>query len=316
MPVLDLNTEKGKVVGLPLLQYHSIPVSKFSLPKKTRIASKEDVMRIETNLRLAQRNRRIAHFLFFFSMAVLIGGFIIANTQLTSTDRESPVFALSLFLPWVVLPIGFICTILSVRMTNLWIRKPRPEEAIRDGLKGISKKSVLYNYYHFPARHVLIAPQGVFAMVTRFQEGKFRVDGDKWTTPSGFFGGFMRFFRRDGIGDPTQDALKAAAYIKSLLDKKTQGIEVQPLIIFVDPRANVEIVNSSVPVLYANENQKPNLRDFMRDLAQKQQLEKPAAPPQGKKKGGDKNKAAEKTTAGLDTETVADAFEEATLEAR
>jgi hypothetical protein len=273
-------------------------------------------MRIETNLRLAHRNRRIAHFLFFFSMAVLIGGFIVANTQLTATDQESPTFALSLFLPWVVLPIGFICTILSVRMTNLWVRKPRPEEAIRDGLKGISKKSVLYNYYHFPARHVLIAPQGVFAMTTRFQEGKFRVEGDKWTTPSGFFGAFMRFFRRDGIGDPTRDALKAAAYVKSLLDKKPEGagIEVQPLIIFVDPRANVEIVNPTVPVLFANENQKPNLRDYMRDLAQQQQLEKPQ-PQQGKKKGGDKNKPAEKAV-GLDTETVAEAFEEATLEAR
>lgn len=274
-------------------------------------------MRIETNLRLAKRNRRIAHFLFFFSMAVLVGGFVIANTQLTGANRESPTFALSLFLPWLVLPIGFICTIISIRMTNLWIRQPRPEEAIRDGLKGISKKSVLYNYYHFPARHVLIAPQGVFAITTRFQEGKFRVEGDKWSTPSGIFGGFMRFFRRDGIGNPTEDAQKAAVFVKSLMDKKPEGagIDVQPLIIFVDPRANVEIVNPTVPVLYANENMKPNLRDFMRDLAQKQQIEKPDAPQQGKKKGGDKNKQPEKT-GGLDTETLAEAFEDATLEAR
>jgi hypothetical protein len=273
-------------------------------------------MRIETNLRLAKRNRQIAHFLFFFSMAVLIGGFVIANTQLTSANKESGVSVVTLFLPWLVLPIGFICTIISIRMTNLWIRKPRPEEAIRDGLKGISKKSVLYNYYHFPARHVLIAPQGVFAMVTRFQEGKFRVEGDKWTTPTGFFGVFMRLFRRDGIGNPTEDALKAAAFVKKLIDKNNPDVEVQPLIIFVDPRANVDIMNPTVPVLYANENQKPNLRDFMRELAQKQQLEKPAAPQQGKKKGGDKNKPAEKLAAGLDSETIADAFEEATLEAR
>src|SRR4029450_9746765 len=98
-------------------------------------------MPIETNLRLANRNRRIAHFLFFFSMAVLLGGFVIANTQLAAVNRESPT------LPLLLLPIGFFCTMFSIRMTNLWIRKPRPEEAIRDGLKGISKKSVLYNYY-------------------------------------------------------------------------------------------------------------------------------------------------------------------------
>jgi len=272
-------------------------------------------MRIETNLRLAQRNRRIAHFLFFFSMAVLVGGFIIANTQLTAVNEDNPNVAVSILLPWLVLPIGFICTIISVRMTNLWIRKPRPEEAIRDGLKGISKKSVLYNYYHFPARHVLIAPQGVFAVVTRFQEGKFRVEGDKWSTQASFFSRFMRFFRRDDIGNPTEDARKASAHVKSLLDKKTQGIEVQPLIVFVDPRAQVDIENPTVPVLFADENRKPNLRDYLRDLSQQQQPEK-VAQPQGKKKGGDKSKAPEKETAGLDTETIADAFEEATLEAR
>jgi hypothetical protein len=272
-------------------------------------------MRIETNLRLAKRNRRIAHFLFFFSMAVLIGGFIIANTQLSAVNEENPNIALSIFLPWLVLPIGFICTIISVRMTNLWIRQPRPEEAIRDGLKGISKKSVLYNYYHFPARHVLIAPQGVFAIITRYQEGEFAVDGDKWTTKAGFFRNLMKFFRRDDIGNPTTDANKAAAFVKSLLDKKSQGIEVQPLIIFVDPRASIEINNPTIPVLHANENMKPNLRDYMRELAQKQQIEKPQPVTQGKKKG-EKAKPAEKVVGGLDTETIADAFEEATLEAR
>jgi len=275
-------------------------------------------MRIETNLRLAQRNRRIAHFLFFFSMAVLILGFIVANTQLTTVNPDEPnstSLALSLILPWLVLPIGFICTILSVRMTNLWIRQPRPEIAIRDGLKGISKKSVLYNYYHFPARHVLIAPQGVFAMVTRFQEGRYKVEGDQWTTYGSFFSRFMRFFRRDDIGNPNEDARRAAAYVQSLVNKKTQGIEVQPLIVFVDPRAQIDIINPTIPVLFADENKKPNLRDYMRDLAQKQQLEKEAQP-QPKKKGSDKAKAVEKTSPGLDTDTIADAFEEATLEAR
>jgi hypothetical protein len=274
-------------------------------------------MRIETNWRLAQRNRRIAHFLFFFSMAVLISGFIVANTQLTpATQENSEALGLALFLPWLVLPIGFICTLLSVRMTNLWIRKPRPEDAIYEGLKGISKRSVLYNYYHFPARHVLIAPQGVFAMVTRFQEGSYTVKGDKWSTHTNPLSRFMAFFRRDGIGNPTEDAYRAAAYVQSLLDTTMPGIEVQPLIIFVDPRAKLEIENPTVPVLYADDRLKPNLKDYMRELANQRQLEQPTPQTQGKKRGGDKGKVAEKTATGLDTEKVADAFEEATLAAR
>ncbi len=270
-------------------------------------------MRIETNVRLAQRNRRIAHFLFFFSMAVLIGGFIIANTQLSQTPStaDNASLFLSLILPWLVLPIGFISTIISVRMTNLWIRKPRPEDAIREGLKGVSKRSVFYSYYHFPARHVLIAPQGVFAIVTRFQDASYQVNGDKWYTKAGPMNRLMGFFRRDAIGNPTEDANRAAAYVQSLMDKTPYTVEVQPMIIFVDPRAKVEIENPTVPVLYADDRLKPNLRDYLRDLGIKQGEQ----PETGKKKGG-KSKAPEKVSAGLDTEALADAFEDATLAAR
>jgi hypothetical protein len=271
-------------------------------------------MRVETNMRLVERNKRIAHFLFFFSMAVLIGGFIVANTQLTSQTNNN--MAIALFLPWLVLPIGFICTIVSVRMTNLWIRRPRPEEAIREGLKGLSKKSSLYNYYHFPARHVLITPQGVYAIVSRFQEGNFVVEGDKWRTKSGFFGILMRFFRRDDIGNPNADALRAAAHVKKLLAPIAANIEVQPLIVFVDPRANVEITNPTIPVLYTDIKKSPNLKDYMRDAAHQQ--EKPEANDAVKKKGGSKAKPTDKSANGVlefDPEELAEAFEEATLPA-
>ena len=267
-------------------------------------------MRIETNNDLVKRNRRTANLLFFFSMGVLIAGFLVANLQLTAKDGLT--LALSVILPWIVLPVGFISTLISVRMTNLWVRQPRPEKAIPAGLKGLSKRSVLYNYYHFPARHVLIAPQGVFAIVTRYQDGRYIVDGDKWQSPGGPFAAIGRFFRRDSIGNPTADANKAAAYVKGLIEKTLPNVEVQPMIIFVDPKARVEIINTTVPVLFSDENKEPNLRDFMRQLAQKQtpQIEQPAA----KKGSGGKGKNEPKVEAGvINPEQVADALEEATV---
>src|SRR5690554_5817915 len=147
-------------------------------------------MRVETNQKLVRRNRRIAQYLFFFSLAVLIGAFIVANAQMFSgslPDPDTLEGTLALVLPTLVLPIGVLASLFSVRMTNLWIRQPRPESAIREGLKGLSNKSVLYNYYHLPARHVLICPQGVFAITTRFQEGRYTVTGDKWITHGGPF---------------------------------------------------------------------------------------------------------------------------------
>lgn len=267
-------------------------------------------MRIVTNTELVRRNRRLANLLFFFSMGVLIAGFLVANLQITASD--STTLALSVILPWIVLPVGLISTLTSVRMTNLWVRRPRPEEAIPAGLKGLSKRSAFYSYYHFPARHVLIAPQGVFAIITRWQDGSYSVSGDQWKIHGSFLSALGRFFRRDSVGNPTEEALKAAAHIKALLAKDAPQVEVQPLIIFVDPKARLEIDNPMVPVMYADENREPNLRDFMRELSQKQQkIEQPQ--PQGKKKGDKGNPEAKIEGGIIDPQQVADALEEATI---
>jgi nuclease-like protein len=223
-------------------------------------------MRVETNDRLVQRNKRIAQYLFFFSFGVLILGLVVINQPLfsgsaaTTSPQNSP---LTVILPSLVLPIAFITTMVSVRMTNLWVRPPRPEEVIREGLKGVSSKSVLYNYYHFPARHVLISPQGIFAIITRFQDGKYKVVGDKWTTQSSAIRAVTSIFRMDGIGNPTADALRAAEHLKKALQPIAPDIEVQPLIVFVDPRATIVIEDPAVPVLRPDAKQDPSLKDYL-----------------------------------------------------
>ncbi|MEZ4667687.1 MAG: nuclease-related domain-containing protein [Anaerolineae bacterium] len=187
---------------------------------------------------------------------------------------------------------------------------PTAKEAIPKG-KGLSKKSRFYSYYHFPARHVLVAPQGVFAIATRWQDGNYSNSGEQWKTRGGFLSGMGHFFRRDNVGNPTSEAQKAAAHIKALLEKDMPDIDVQPLIVFVDPRARLEIDNPAVPVLYADETREPNLRDYMRELSQQHITDQSVD--QGKKKG-DKSKSEPKQLSGIiDPEQVADALEEATI---
>jgi hypothetical protein len=272
-------------------------------------------MRIETNTALVKKNKRLATIMFFISMGVLIGGFflITATQGVAAQAEDSGSFLASSLLSTLVLPASLICTIFSVRLTNLWLRQPRPEEAIKEGLKGISKRSTFYSYYHFPARHVLIAPQGVFAMVTRFQEGRYTVEGDKWKTAGGALGAVTRFFRQDHIANPTHDAQRAAAHVQAMLDSKMPGVHVQPLIIFVDPRATVESINPDVPVLYADERKEPNLRDYMRKLSEQQSVLAEELAAKNKKKPG-KPATDDAETGGIDAEAVADAFDDATAE--
>lgn len=269
-------------------------------------------MRIETNTQLIKRNRRLANYLFFFSMGVILLALFV-NGQLATSRDPNVVGFVSLML-WVILPISLVSTFTSVRLTNQWVRRPRPEEAIPAGLKGLSRKSVLYNYYHLPARHVLVTPHGVYAMTTRFQDGKYTVDGEKWSAPRSALGVLGSFFRRDSIGTPNQEAREAAAYVQNLIATKMPGVEVKPLIIFTNPAAQLSLNNPIIPILYADENKEPNLRDYMKQQAQEHQALLEAAPPStGKKKPGSKPPEPPPETGSIDAEAVADALEEATI---
>jgi hypothetical protein len=227
-------------------------------------------MRIVTNNKLARRNRQFATYLFFATMALLVASFFLINQNLFTEERRDPLLMLAQAL---ALPMAFLLTLISVRMTNLWAREPRPEKAIDEGLKGISKKSVLYNYYHIPARHVLIVPQGVFVIVTRWHPGKFSVEGNRWKTHAGAISKFFSSLRMDGVGNPTLDAKRAAEIIERELEDIAPDLEVQPLIVFIDPKAEFDTEDTAVPVLYADTKQKPNLKDYMRDLNRQAEAE-------------------------------------------
>lgn len=219
-------------------------------------------MRIVTNEGLIRRNRQIAQVLFFVSFGVLILGLFVINAQQPGQSD-----ALSFLLPTAILPVAFLMTMLSVRMTNLWVRHPRPEVVIPEAAKVVGSKGVLFNYLHFPARHVLIGPSGVYAIVTRFQDGTFTVNGDRWVTHRSLPGRIVSLFRFDGIGNPTADAQRAAAHVKQLLSGIAPDVPVQPIIVFVDSRATITLNEPTVPVVFADSKLQPNLRDLVKGTA-------------------------------------------------
>lgn len=220
-------------------------------------------MRIVTNKKLARRNRRITNYLFFGTFGALILGFVVINASLFTNETPD---TLTLIAQSAVLPIAFVLTIVSVRMTNLWARIPRPEKAIEDGLKGLSNKSALYNYYHFPVRHVLICPQGVFAIVTRWHDQQFSLRDGKFRSKRNWISKLFSLIRFDGIGKPFREAEIARAHVQRAIDAIADDVEVRSLIVFVDPSATVEFeTEPEIPVLYADPKRSPNLKEFMRD---------------------------------------------------
>ncbi len=220
-------------------------------------------MRVVTNKKLARRNRKLTNYLFFGTFGALILSFFVINASLLTGDIPDSIGVIA---QSAMLPIAFILTVLSVRMTNLWARAPRPEKAIADGLKGLSNKSVLYNYYHFPARHVLLCPQGVYAIVTRWHDQEFTFRDGKFRSHRSIISKFFSLFRLDGIGKPLRDAELARQELQRSIDEIAPDVEVQALVVFVDPSAKINFEDElDTPVLFADTSLSPNLKDFMRD---------------------------------------------------
>jgi hypothetical protein len=188
------------------------------------------------------------------------------------TIEDNILLLLEFLMPVIILPIALASTLFSVRMTNLWVRLPRPEKLLEENLKGLGSKAVLYSYYHFPARHVLICQQGVFAIVTRFQNGTITVNGDKWTVQRSFVGRLFSIFRMDSVGNPTIDAVAAAGKIQSILETIVPNVKVQPIVVFIDPNVKLTVLNPTVPVVNTLTRLQPNLKDYLKGLPKKNEL--------------------------------------------
>ena len=228
-------------------------------------------MRIITNERLARRNRRIATYLFIFAFASLIVSFLLTGNFIQPANEQ--LAALLPLVSFFILPLALITVLISSRMTNLWLRRPRPEEELPAHLKGFSERSAFFSYYHFPARHVLVCPQGVFAIITRYQEGYYEIKGERWSTRRGMLGRLLAFFRMEAIGNPSEEAERAAAHLQGIIDRVAADIPVQPLVVFISERAQLEIDAPTVPVLRAQAKLSPSLAGYLRDARRRMMAE-------------------------------------------
>jgi hypothetical protein len=231
-------------------------------------------MRVITNEHRIKRGRRAGTILFFVSLLVLTGGLLFTNLLVLDTS-------LMLFVPCIIMPVGLVTTLASVRLTNRWVRTPRPEVVLTEGLVGIDKRSTLLNYMPL-ADHVLITPYGVYTLTTRFQTGSFKVEGDVWTDykARGPLGPLFLFLRQENIGKPFEEAEQTAAKVQAAIDAALpdSAIPVEPIVVFLNDRATLELYGPTIPVVYAS-SKKPSLKGVLRE-DRKAKTKKPA--PKGK----------------------------------
>jgi len=226
-------------------------------------------MRVITNEQRIKIGRRNGTILFFLSLGVLTGGLFVTNLL--------PVNTLTLtIVPCIVMPLGIITTALSVRYTNEYVRVPRPEKVLYEGLQGINRRSILFNY--FPqAKHILVTPHGIFVLTTRFQVTKVTVTGDKWVDAKarGPLAPFFQYLKQERMGNPFDDATLEAAKVQAVVDAALpdSDLEVEPVVLFTNEKAILELNGPTFPVAFASPRKKPTVKSVLRDNRKDKQQE-------------------------------------------
>jgi hypothetical protein len=196
-------------------------------------------MKVFTNERLIKRNGRVGQIATIGGLLVLVGGMFISF--------RFPNFA---GFAWVALLVGFALSQIGLYYGNRWGKRPRPDELIDQGLKGLNDQYSIYHYMT-PASHLLVGPSGLWVIMPYYQVGKIVYEKGRWKQKGGgFMQRYLRAFAQEGVGRPDLEAPAEVQAISKLLTKRIADKEVpdpKPTLVFTNEK--VELVVEDAPIL-------------------------------------------------------------------
>ncbi|MFN2244506.1 MAG: hypothetical protein ACK2U2_19605, partial [Anaerolineae bacterium] len=109
-------------------------------------------------------------------IATFVGlGFLVLGLIVSLMLRTGAVIWIS----FACLLLGILVSSVGTMNMNRWVREPRADQALAQGLKGFDDRYRLYSYL-LPAPHVLLGPAGLFVITPMGQDGVIRFDGQKF----------------------------------------------------------------------------------------------------------------------------------------
>jgi hypothetical protein len=132
---------------------------------------------------------------------------------------------------------------------NRWLKQPRADVALAQGLKGFDDKHRLYNYW-LPAPHVLLRPTGLYVLTAMGQDGVIRFDGQKFQrkfSPARL----VRFMAEEGMGRPFAEADGQVEGLRLFIEKNgvDDDVEIQNVVVFYSPRAELSVTEAPRPIV-------------------------------------------------------------------
>jgi hypothetical protein len=151
---------------------------------------------------------------------------------------------------YVIVIVGTIMLHWGGRAVGKWIGEPRFDQSLAKALKNVNHGYQLYSYV-LPADHVIVGPSGLFVLKVKPHDGDISCRGNKWHRAFRWQH-LWRLLSQESLGNPTKQANEEADKARRFLSDRLPDVNVpiRPLVVFIDPNANLEVVDPSVPVLH------------------------------------------------------------------
>ena len=150
----------------------------------------------------------------------------------------------------LIMVIGLAMAMLGIFFANRWVKKPRPEDRLDEALKTLHDTFRLYHYPSLPCEHVMLTPGGVVVLEVNNLEGVFSYKQGRWREKISL-GRALRYLVEEHLGNPIRAALDDVAYLENQFREQISGGETIPVwgvVVFVHPRAVLEIEGAEIPV--------------------------------------------------------------------
>jgi len=197
---------------------------------------------VRHNQFIKQRKRRARLFAFL--------GFIILTSSLLIAWY--PDF---LLLAYVAMLAGFILFNMGMQQVGKWTRNPRNDQIIDHHLKSLGDRFTVIHFAPFGKQrveHVVVHPGGLLVVTAREIDGLIEKKGNRWRRKGG---AFRRLFSFSGpqLGSPSYETEVTIGNIEKYLEQEQLEVDVEGAIVFLHPKAELDIEDPDYPVLHGDE---------------------------------------------------------------
>jgi hypothetical protein len=197
-------------------------------------------MKIITNEERIGKGARLGKIMTFAGLGLLIAGLVVSLMM-----QDSPL----LWLSFGFLLAGLLVSSIGTMNMNRWVREPRADQALAQGLKGFDDRYRLYNY-ELPAPHVLLGPLGLHVLTAMGQDGKISLEGSKFHRAFSPFR-LLRFMAEEGLGKPFDEADSQVEVLREFLLENDigDGVDIQNALVFFNPKVELSVSDPPRPVV-------------------------------------------------------------------